>query len=195
MRAFLILLMVAPIVGFAGVTLWQEFHTDVRSSYGDYAYRSASKKSRVLIEREFPMVVELFAILLSANQSPATALLHISERVTGEFALILREAVADIRHGASFAQSLDVLSSRIASPMVRRFCDSLMIAVERGSPLLDVVSRQVEEVRQEQKVALMEAAGKAEIGLMIPVVFLILPISVLFALWPSYFSLGRAVGL
>jgi len=29
---------------------------------------------------------------------------------------------------------------------------------------------------------------------MIPVVFLILPISVLFALWPSYFALGRSAG-
>ena len=67
-----------------------------------------------------------------------------------------------------------------------------MIAVERGSPLVDVVNRQVEEVRNEERSRLLEAAGKAEIALMIPVVFLILPISVLFALWPSYFALGRS---
>jgi tight adherence protein C len=195
MRAFLGFLIILPVLIFVARTLWSEFRHEALTSFGNFTYKAASKKSRILIEREFPMVVELFAILLSANQSPATALLHISERVSGEFAGILREAVIEIRHGASFAQSLDLLASRIASPMVRRFCDSLMIAVERGSPLLEVVSRQVEEVRQEQKISLMEAAGKAEIGLMIPVVFLILPISVLFALWPSYFSLGRAVGL
>jgi tight adherence protein C len=31
----------------------------------------------------------------------------------------------------------------------------------------------------------MDKAGKAETSMMIPIVFLILPISVLFALWPS----------
>jgi tight adherence protein C len=195
MRTLLTMLIVAPLVVFGAKTLWVEFHSEVQSSYNGIKIKSASKKSRNLIEREFPMVVELFAIMLATNQSPATSLMHISERVDGEFSTVLKDAVSDIRGGANLSQSLDLLSMRIDSPMVRRFCDSLMIAVERGSPLLDVVNRQVQEVRQEQKIALMEAAGKAEIGLMIPVVFLILPISVLFALWPSYFSLGRAVGL
>jgi len=57
-----------------------------------------------------------------------------------------------------------------------------------------VVNRQVEEVRNEERSQLLVAAGKAEIALMIPVVFLILPISVLFALWPSYFALGHSIG-
>ena len=39
----------------------------------------------------------------------------------------------------------------------------------------------------------LTAAGKADIALMIPVIFLILPISVLFALWPSYLSLGQSI--
>jgi tight adherence protein C len=194
-RSILALIAVAPFFTIAAVLLWHEFQVEVVTSVGGLRLAAATKKSRREIEQEFPMVVELFAILLGANLSPAVALLRISQRSNGAFAEVLQEAVSDIRHGANFSQALELLSTRVASPMVRRFCDSLMIAVERGSPLLEVVNRQVAEVRQEQKVALIEAAGKAEIGLMIPVVFLILPISVLFALWPSYFSLGRAVGL
>ena len=37
---------------------------------------------------------------------------------------------------------------------------------------------------------IMTAAGKAEISMMIPVVFLILPVSMLFALWPSLSNLN-----
>jgi len=195
MRAFAIYVLALPIIAFAINELWEEFSFEFHKGYGEFRYKQASKKSRGIVELEFPMIVELFAILLSANVSPATALSRISERASGEFAGVLRDAVKDIQHGANFGQALDMLSERIASPIVRRFCDSLMIAVERGSPLLEVVGRQVEEVRQAQRTSLLEASGKAEIGLMIPVVFLILPISVLFALWPSYFSLGRAVGL
>jgi tight adherence protein C len=36
----------------------------------------------------------------------------------------------------------------------------------------------------------MTAAGKAEISMMIPVIFLILPVSMLFALWPSLSNLN-----
>ena len=194
MRGLLAVIAVFPVLVTAIVVLWHEFQFEVVAGYNGVNHKVERKKSRDLIELEFPMIVELFAILLAGNQSPATALNHISQRTQGEFANVLREAVTEILQGANFGQALDLLSARIQSPMVRRFCDSLMIAVERGSPLIEVVNRQVEEVRNEQRSKLMEAAGKAEIALMIPVVFLILPISVLFALWPSYFSLGRSVG-
>ena len=194
MRTLLALIAVSPLLFLISGVLWHEFRHELVTGYNDVTYRVEKQRTRKLIEQEFPLVVELFAILLAGNQSPATALDHISRRTSGEFALVLRDAVAEIHRGSSFAAALDVLSARIQSPMVRRFCDSLLIAVERGSPLIDVVNRQVEEVRNEQRSRLLQSAGKAEIALMIPVVFLILPISVLFALWPSYFALGRSVG-
>ena len=194
MRFLIALIAVGPILIGAGYILWDEFRHEVVTSFQEMNLKVESKKSRRAIELEFPLVVELFSILLAGNLSPATALDHISRRTEGEFSSLLREAVLHIQRGASFSEALDLLSSRIQSPMVRRFCDSLMIAVERGSPLVDVVNRQVEEVRNEERSRLLEAAGKEEIALMIPVVFLILPISVLFALWPSYFALGRSTG-
>lgn len=195
MRTLLALVAVGPIL-FIGVrTLWVEFQGEAVSGFNDLKFRIEGKKSRRQIESEFPLVVELFAILLAGNRSPTSALAHISARSEGAFAELLREAVQEIGRGANLSQALDLLSARIQSPMVRRFCDSLMIAVERGSPLVEVVNRQVEEVRNQERARLLEAAGKAEIAMMIPVVFLILPISVLFALWPSYFSLGGSMGI
>ena len=94
----------------------------------------------------------------------------------------------------NLSQALDLLNADVDSAVVRRFCDSLAISVERGTPLIEVVGRQVEEVRQAHRSHLTERANKAEITLMIPVVFLILPISILFALWPSYFALGGGFG-
>jgi len=195
MRLLLFIIVLGPVSTYAVAVLWMEFREEIVTGFNGITYKTESKKARELIELEFPSVVELFAILLAGSMSPATALLRISERTTGEFAFLLRDSVSEIQDGANFSQALDVVSSRVKSPMVRRFCDSLTIAIERGSPLLDVVHRQVEEVRQQQRSKLLASAGKAEIGLMIPVVFLILPVSVLFALWPSYFALGRTVGL
>ena len=126
--------------------------------------------------------------------SPSTALSHISDRGKGEFIHLLTPIIAQMKQGVNLAQALDILNKEVDSRIIRRFCDSLAISVERGSPLIEVVGRQVEEVRQAQRVQIAERASKAEIQLMIPVVFLILPISILFALWPSYFALGRNFG-
>jgi tight adherence protein C len=151
------------------------------------------KKRSEAAEAEFPSVVELFAVLVSAGESPSTAMLRVSERANGEMSREFAGALLDLKNGKSFSQSLEVLAAQVSSPTVRRFCDTLILAIERGSSLSDVLNRQVEEVRVGQHASLLTAAGKAEISLMIPVIFLILPISVLFALWPSYVSLGQSV--
>ena len=64
----------------------------------------------------------------------------------------------------------------------------------RGAPLIDVLSRHASEARSLQRNLLMDKAGKAEISMMIPVVFLILPISILFALYPSMTHLNLFAG-
>lgn len=156
------------------------------------ASRVRKKRSEVA-EAEFPSVVELFAVLVSAGESPSTAMLRVSERANGEMAREFASALLDLKKGKSLSQSLEVLGAQVSSTTVRRFCDTLILAIERGSSLSDVLNRQVEEVRAGQHASLLTAAGKAEISLMIPVIFLILPISVLFALWPSYVSLGQSV--
>ncbi|MEJ6627424.1 MAG: type II secretion system F family protein [Actinomycetes bacterium] len=149
------------------------------------------KKRSAEAEAEFPSIVELFAVLVSAGESPSTAMLRVSERASGEMARNFAGALVELRNGKSLTQSLELLGAQVNLPTVRRFCDTLILAIERGTSLSEVLNRQVEEVRAGQHASLLTAAGKAEITLMIPVIFLILPISVLFALWPSYLSLGQ----
>jgi tight adherence protein C len=74
--------------------------------------------------------------------------------------------------------------------MIRRFVDALITAMLRGAPVIDVLQRHALEARENQRNRILSAASKAEISMMIPVVFLILPISILFALWPSLANLN-----
>lgn len=192
---FLALLIMTPLILHFGLILIEEFRHEVNETVQGYAIRSAKKKERNAIEVEFPLIVELFAILIGGGMSPSTALAHITEKGSGKFIEILRPIVKEMREGLNLAQALDILNRQVDSPIIRRFCDSLAISVERGTSLIEVVGRQVEEVRQSQKIAISERASKAELALMVPVVFLILPISILFALWPSYYSLGNGFGV
>jgi tight adherence protein C len=187
-------LIFTPAFLFFGVILYDEFRREIRRTAEGLVLRKTRKREREVIESEFPLIVELFAILIGGGMSPSTALARISEKGSGEFHSILLPIVAQMRAGMNLAQALDLLNVQIDSAIVRRFCDSLAISVERGSSLIDVMARQVEEVRMRQRLEIANRAAKAEVALMIPVVFLILPISILFALWPSYFALGGNFG-
>jgi len=194
-RIILAILITLPVLLHFGLLLVDEFGPEVLELSNGVRMKKSRKRERVAIESEFPLVVELFAILIGGGMSPSTALAHISEAGDGAFIALLRPIVEEMRNGLNLAQALDILNRRVESPIIRRFCDSLAISVERGTSLIEVVARQVEEVRQAQRTAISDRASKAELSLMVPVVFLILPISILFALWPSYYSLGNGFGV
>jgi tight adherence protein C len=138
---------------------------------------------------EFPTIAELLALAVTAGEGPLGALHRVTRISGGELARELRRALDEIRAGATFAAALDAVARRTSLPMLARFVDGLVIAVERGTPLADVLRAQAVDVREAGKRALLEAGGRKEIAMMVPVVFLILPVTVLFALFPGYYGL------
>ena len=140
---------------------------------------------RRTVESEFAAIVEMLTLALSAGETPLSALTRISRRCHGVLALEFGQVIDSVRAGKTFYESLDALGRRLDSVLIRRFVDSLVTAMVRGAPLVEVLQRHAAEARQNQRNILMDKAGKAELSMMVPVVFLILPISVLFALWPS----------
>jgi tight adherence protein C len=148
------------------------------------------KKRRELIEAEFPAIVELLTLAIAAGETPLSAMLRIANSADGALAKEFQIVVAGVRTGAPLHESLDAMGRRVKSVMIRRFVDALVTATLRGAPLVEVLARHAVEARGNQRNRIMGAAGKAEISMMIPVVFLILPISILFALWPSLTNLN-----
>jgi tight adherence protein C len=94
--------------------------------------------------------------------------------------------LADVRAGAGLSDALTGLASRTGLVPLARFVDGVVVAVERGTPLADVLKAQAQDVREASRRALMETAGRKEIGMMVPVVFLVLPVTVLFAVYPGF---------
>lgn len=70
-----------------------------------------------------------------------------------------------------------------------RLCQTLSTAIGRGSPLAAVLHDQARDIREASRQRLMEEGGKREIAMLFPVVFLILPVTVLFALYPGLMAL------
>jgi tight adherence protein C len=102
----------------------------------------------------------------------------------------MRKELNNLETRGSLVKSLDYLAITSSSKQVRRLGNSIQVAVDRGSPILQVIQNQVTSINKEIHTQLLKKSGKSEIALLIPVVFLILPVSILFAIWPSIYSLN-----
>jgi tight adherence protein C len=147
------------------------------------------ERKRRTIESEFPAIIEMLTLAIGAGESPSSAIRRIATRANGYLASDFANVISEIEKGKPFHIALDSLSRKLASNSVRRFVDSLIISISRGTPLVETLAHSAQEARNTEKIQLLAAAGKSEIAMMIPVVFLILPISILFALFPSLASL------
>jgi tight adherence protein C len=103
----------------------------------------------------------------------------------GELSDELRRCLSDARAGANLPTALRGLADRTGLMSLTRFVDGIVVAVERGTPLAEVLRAQAQDVREAGRRTLMEQGGRREILMMVPVVFLILPVTVLFALYPG----------
>ncbi len=146
--------------------------------------RSANKREQQMLA-EFPTVAELLALAVGAGEGAIGALERVCRLSQGHLAAELRQCLADARAGANLAVALQGLADRTGLASLARFVDGIVIAVERGTPLADVLRAQAQDVREAGRRAVMEEGGKKEIAMMVPVVFLVLPVTVMFAIYPG----------
>ena len=135
---------------------------------------------------EFPTIAELLALAVGAGEGAVGALERVCRLSHGELSAELGRCLADARAGANLPTALQGLADRTGLMSLSRFVDGMVIAVERGTPLAEVLRAQAQDVRETGRRAVMEAGGKKEIAMMVPVVFLVLPITVLFAVFPGF---------
>jgi tight adherence protein C len=138
---------------------------------------------------EFPVVAELLALAVTAGEGVVAALERVARLCRGELSRELGAALGEARAGIPLAEALGHLRERTTLEPLARFADGIVIALERGTPLSEVLRAQATDVREAGKRALLEAGGRKEIAMMVPVVFLVLPVTVLFALYPGLVSI------
>ena len=191
----LIVAAIAGLIPFIGlfmmvINLVQAISLSVFTSIGSYLIydrrlSNLVQQRRDAIESEFPPIVEMLTLAIAAGETPIGAFARIADRSDAYLAKEFEKVVQQVRIGRPFHEALDEMSRSLKSPTIRRFIDALVMALVRGAPIVEVLHRHVAEARINQRNLVMDKAGKAESTMMVPIVFLILPISVLFALWPS----------
>jgi len=144
------------------------------------------------VNEELVNILQMLSIMISAGESPMMALRYISQRSVGYIPTLIKQSFSKYESGNNLTQTLEYIAAATGSSALRRLTNSIQIAIQRGTPILDVLNNQVQSLNKQINLALLKKSGKSEITLLIPVVFLILPVSISFAIWPSIYGLNKA---
>lgn len=178
------LLVLVCAFGFVAGVLWCDNHLS-----------SQVKAREQQMQEEFPVVADLLALSVAAGESPVAGLERVLRVCHGSLTDEIARVVSDVRTGTPVAEAFDALAGRTGVTSIARFAEGLAVAVERGTPLVDVLHAQAADVREASRRELIEAGGRREVAMMLPVVFLILPVTVVFAFFPGYVGLHLTSGM
>lgn len=157
--------------------------------YPKWSLARQADKRRLGIEEQLPAVLELLAFAVSAGEPVLLALQRISKSCSGPLVTELGKVVNSVNLGDGLVAALHQMSNQIESQPVTRAIHSLELALERGTPLVQVLRAQAADARAHQVRMLLVLAGHKETSMMLPVVFLILPMIVAVALYPGMIAL------
>jgi tight adherence protein C len=146
------------------------------------------REERIL--SEFPVVADLLALAVAAGEGPVSALDRVVSSCHGALPDELAIVLAESRTGVPVTRALDAFAQRSGLAIVSRFAEGFAVAVERGTPLVDVLTAQAADVREAAKRSLIETGARKEVAMMVPVVFLIMPVTLLFAFFPGVIGLN-----
>ncbi|MEJ7741186.1 MAG: type II secretion system F family protein [Nocardioidaceae bacterium] len=139
---------------------------------------------------EFPVVADLLTLSVAAGEGPVAALARVVSSCRGALPDELAMVLAESRTGVPVSAALDSLARRSGLAIVARFAEGFAVAIERGTPLVDVLTAQTGDVREASKRSLIERGARKEVAMMVPVVFLIMPVTLLFAFFPGVVGLN-----
>ena len=142
-----------------------------------------------LMRNELPAVAELLALSVTAGESFVSALNRVSAHGSGPLAHELRAVVARVNRGGGVAESLADLTRALDVPELTRTFDHVIAALDRGAPLAQSLRTQAAEARAETARRIQERAATREVAMLVPLIFLILPVTIAFAIFPGLIAL------
>jgi tight adherence protein C len=134
------------------------------------------------VQNGLPYVIDLLSLGLSAGLDFPGSLRQVVEKASTpddplieELSLILEE----LRMGKTRKQALTQFAARVPGESVREFVGAVIQAEERGNPLARVLQIQAESSRQRRSVRAEEAASKASLQILAPMVMIFVAILLL----------------
>jgi tight adherence protein C len=135
------------------------------------------------------VLADLLALAVSAGATPTAALTRSAAVLQGPLARRLEECLGRLRTGTPLVDGLDELAARAQVPSLTRLVEAIAQAHGRGTPLTEVMRAQAADARSEERRRLLESAGRKDVAMLVPIVFLVLPTVIVIAIFPGLSAL------
>jgi tight adherence protein C len=154
------------------------------------------KKRQKAILLAVPDTLDLLTISVRAGLSFDGALSKVVEKVLGPLSDEFRRSLAEIRVGKTRREALRDIVGRTNVPALSNFIGAIVQAEQLGVPIAKVLQVQSEQLRIERRQRAEEAAAKAPIKMLFPLVGCIFPSMFIVILGPAIIliSLNMAAG-
>ncbi len=155
----------------------------------DWLLQRSARRRLARVSAELATVLEVLTLSLTAGEGMLDSIRRVARIGSGELPGEFAGVVAAVGAGVPLASALADLRDGLDHPGLARAIDQVLGALERGAPLAAVLRAQAGDARAEAKRTLIELAGRKEIAMLVPLIFLILPVTIAFALFPGYLVL------
>ena len=152
--------------------------------------RKAAIRQRALL-RALPDALDLMAIGVSAGLSVDAAMLEVVEQWEGPLSRELNQVLNEMRLGVTRRRALLGLAERTQLEDIRLLVAALIQSEELGSEVSETLKVQAEQLRIRRRQRAEEAARKAPVKMLIPMVGLIFPALFVVLLGPAGLTLIR----
>ena len=159
----------------------------------DWWLSRQTEARRAALKEDLPVAIDLVTLSIMAGESVAAACARVGPAIKGGIGGEFDRVAADVRSGVSVVEALEGMARRVPDPSMARFVDALCTGIEKGAPLADVLRAQADDCRESRRRHLLELGGRREVLMLVPVVFLIMPVVIVFALYPGLVSLDLLV--
>lgn len=150
------------------------------------------KPVRTNLRFTVPDVASVLGLLLAAGLPVSVALAWLAPRTRGDLGQVLTQLCENVELGADITSELEAWADYQDAGLTE-LAEKLLLMIERGAGVSHQVFELATSLRHALYRELLQKAGSNETKMLIPTVFLILPVTVLFALFPSLVVLQQSI--
>ncbi|HEX6139529.1 MAG TPA: type II secretion system F family protein [Candidatus Limnocylindria bacterium] len=144
---------------------------------------------------QLPDALDLLTISVEAGLGFDAALAKVVEKMEGPLVNEFRQALAEIRMGRTRREALRDVVARADAQPISNFIGAIVQAEQLGVPIAKVLQIQSQQLRIERRQRAEEAAAKAPVKMLFPMVGCIFPTIFIVILGPAIVTVMGGVGI
>ncbi|MDQ2933969.1 MAG: type II secretion system F family protein [Chloroflexota bacterium] len=144
---------------------------------------------------QLPDALDLLIISVEAGLGFDAALAKVVEKMSGPLVDEFRQALAEVRMGRTRRDALRDVAKRADARPLSNFIGAIVQAEQLGVPIARVLQVQSQQLRIERRQRAEEAAAKAPIKMLFPMVGCIFPTIFIVILGPAVITVVKGIGI